>query len=91
MEFFIALQAFIASVLFKKDDYNFTKKTFNPVKVIVNMLVIGNIWFTGYLIVTLNHVQEVVESNCPAVMKTEPDIFLRLPEESKHTKAQEKP
>lgn len=91
MEFVIALQAFIASVLFKKDDCNFTKKTFNPVKVIVNMLVIGNIWFTGYLIVTLNHVQEVVESNCPAVIKTAPDIFLRLPEESKHTKAKEKP
>lgn len=75
MEFVLALQAFIGSVLFKKDDYNFTKKTFNPVKVIINTLIIGNIWFTGYLIMTLQHVQKVVEEKCPAVVPSAPDIF----------------
>lgn len=79
MEFVLALQAFIISVLFKKDDYNFTKKTFNPVKVIINTLIIGNMWFTGYLIMTLHHVQKVVEEKCPAVVPSTPDIFFRPP------------
>ena len=81
MEFALALQAFIVSVLFKKDDYNFTKKTFNPVKVIINTLIIGNIWFTGYLIVTLQHVQKVVEDKCPAVLPSVPDIFFSPPDD----------
>ena len=89
MEFVIALQAFIASVLFKKDDYNFSKKTFNPVKVLINMLILGNVWFTGYLIVTLYHVQRVVESSCPAVIDGTPDIFFRPPEDD--PQAKEKP
>ena len=83
MEFVLAVQAFIVSVLFKKDDYNFTKKTFNPVKVIINTLIIGNIWFTGYLIVTLQHVQKVVEEKCPAVLPSTPDIFFTPHDEDK--------
>ena len=81
MEFVIALQAFIGSVLFRKDEYNFTKKTFNPVKVVINMLILANIWFTGYLILTLRHVQVVVEASCPTVIDSKPDIFFRIPEE----------
>ena len=90
MEFVIALQAFIASVLFKKDDYNFAKKTFNPVKILINALILGNIWFTGYLVVTLQHVLKVVESSCPAVINSAPDIFLSPPEETANPQAKEK-
>lgn len=90
MEFVIALQAFIVSVLFKKDDYNFNKKTFNPVKILVNALILGNIWFTGYLIVTLQHVLKVVESSCPTVINSAPDIFLRPPEETANPQTKEK-
>ena len=86
MEFVLALQAFIGSVLFKKEDYNFTKKTFNPVKVIINTLIIGNIWFTGYLIVTLQHVQKVVEEKCPAVVPSAPDIFFIPPDDLRDKK-----
>lgn len=80
MEFVLALQAFIVSVLFKDDEYNFKKKTFNPIKVMISLFVIGNIWFTGYLVVTLQHLHSVFESKCSAVTITTPDIFFRLPE-----------
>ena len=90
MEFVIALQAFIATVLFKKDDYNFTKKTFNPIKVLINALILGNIWFTGYLVVTLQRVQKVVESNCPAAINSAPDIFFIPPEETANPQVKEK-
>ena len=65
MEYFTALQIFITSVLFNKSEFNFKSKNFNPVKIVIVIALIMNLWFTIYLLMTLNKVHDRIQIMCP--------------------------
>lgn len=79
IEFFTALKYFVSAVLIDKGEYNFRSKKFNPVKVMINFILIGNLWFTGFLLTKLYHIQQVIEVNCPSIFKIESDVFHNRP------------
>lgn len=68
MEYITALQMFIVSVLFDKNDYNFKHKNFKPLKVLVVFALLGNLWFTVYLLNTIHRIQQRVEKECPGLL-----------------------
>lgn len=69
MEYIAALQMFIVTVLSDKGDFNFKSKKFNPLKVLINCILIGNIWFTAYLLNTIHRIQQAMEVSCPAILE----------------------
>lgn len=68
MEYIAALQTFVMTVLFDKGDYNFKHKNFKPIKVMVMFALIGNIWFTAYLLNTIYRIQQLLEKECPTLL-----------------------
>lgn len=67
MEYFTALQIFITSILFNKSEFNFKSKSFNPVKIVIIIALLINLWFTLYLLNTLNRVHNKIEQVCPQI------------------------
>jgi uncharacterized protein YacL len=67
MEYFTALQIFITSILFNKSEFNFKSKNFNPVKIVIIIALLINLWFTLYLLNTLNRVHNKIEQVCPQI------------------------
>lgn len=61
------LEVFVLSVLMDKTEYNFTHKNFKPVKLVMIILLMTNVIFTGYLMVVLNRTYNVIEKECPVV------------------------
>ena len=65
MDYFTALHIFITSVLFKNTDLNYKSKLFNPVKAIVFVAIVTNIWLTIYLFSILVKVRNKILLVCP--------------------------
>lgn len=72
--YFKILEAFILKTLFNKGEYNITSKEFNPIKFFTIILLVANVFFTGYLMVQLNKVHDVIQERCPQIFteKKEP-------------------
>ena len=72
--YFKILEAFILKTLFNKGEYNITSKEFNPIKFFTILLLVANVFFTGYLLVQLNKVHGVIQEKCPQIFteKKEP-------------------
>lgn len=64
------LETFVLGVLMDKTEYNFFHKNFRPVKLLVILLLTGNVAFTVYLLAKFNRVHEVIVAQCPSVFET---------------------
>lgn len=69
MTYLKLLETFVLSVLMDKSEYNFFHKNFRPVKLLVIMVLSGNVIFTGYLLSKFNRVHEVIAQRCPVVFE----------------------
>lgn len=70
MTYLKLLETFVLGVLMDKNEYNFFHKNFRPIKLLVILLLSGNVMFTIYLLGKFNRVHEVIVAHCPAVFET---------------------
>lgn len=61
------LETFIFSVLLDKNEYNIFHKNFKPIKIIVILILFGNVFFSVYLMNTLFKVHQRIEVLCPVI------------------------
>lgn len=61
------LETFIFSVLLDKNDYNIFHKNFKPIKIMVILILFGNVFFSMYLMNTLFKVHQRIEEICPNI------------------------
>lgn len=68
MSYIKLLVTFVLTVLMDKTEYNFFHKNFRPVKLIIITGFLCNVVFTGYLLVKLNRIHEVIVEQCPNIL-----------------------
>lgn len=61
------LETFIFSVLLDKSEYNIFHKNFKPIKIMVILILFGNVGFSVYLMNTLFKVHQRIEAMCPII------------------------
>lgn len=66
--YFKILEIFILKTLFNTGEYNITSKNFNPIKFIIILFLVSNVFFTIFLLIRLNDIHEHLEKTCPAVL-----------------------
>lgn len=70
MTYLKLLETFVLGVLMDKNEYNFFHKNFRPIKLLVILLLSGNVMFTVYLLGKFNRVHQVIVARCPDVFET---------------------
>lgn len=85
MTYLKLLETFVLGVLMDKNEYNFFHKNFRPIKLLVILLLSGNVIFTGYLLTKFNRVHQVIVEHCPAVFESDfpPEEVVIAPEKKK--------
>lgn len=63
------LEVFVLNILFSKNEYNVFHKNFKPVKVLVILFLVGNLFFSIYLINVIMKINSNVHEICPDVFK----------------------
>lgn len=82
--YFKLLETFVLHVLFSRDEYNVRSKNFNPVKVVIMLLLVGNVFFSAYLYGKLAESYTVIETFCPILAReidkglTKEQLFQKL-------------
>lgn len=59
---------FLTGILFSRDEYNVGSKHFNPLRVIVVLILVGNLIFTVYLIRHIVTIHDRLKEVCPSVL-----------------------
>ena len=67
--FFSILEAFVLKTIFNKDEYNFSSKNFNPVKLVVMAVLILNTIILIFFFYKMSNMYTIIEKECPAVLK----------------------
>ena len=62
------LEVFILKTLFHKGEYNITSKDFNPIKVFSIFFLVGNVFFTIYLLGQFSKVHDIIQKQCPNIL-----------------------
>lgn len=77
------LESFLLKTLFSKDEYNVNSKLFNPLKLIVIIVLVLNVVLTFYMFIKLNKIYATVETECPVVLnkiqETTSEVHITLP------------
>lgn len=69
LTFIKILEKFILPLLFSKDEYNFKSNKFNPLRLIIIVILVANMFFTGYILNKLAKIYDLIQKECPAVIK----------------------
>lgn len=69
LAFFKLLEKFILPLLFHKDEYNIKSSKFNPLRLIVVIFLVANLFFTFYLLKKITHIHDLIKKECPAFIK----------------------
>lgn len=69
MAYLKLLEVFVLSVLMDKTEYNFFHKNFKPLRVIAISILVGNLFFTFYLVSVLNKTHQLLEQSCPQIFE----------------------
>jgi hypothetical protein len=67
--YFKLLEIFILRTLFSRGEYNITSKNFNPIKFFTILILIGNVFFTVYLITKILDLHDKLTAECPSVFE----------------------
>lgn len=65
--YFKLLELFILRTLFNKDEYKITSKNFNPFRFLIIMILVGNFFFTMFLLYKVSVFYDKVNKECPSV------------------------
>ena len=68
MAYLKILEVFVLSILMDKTEYNFFHKNFKPLKLVTVIILVGNLFFTGYLVMVLDRTYKKLEKACPQVL-----------------------
>lgn len=60
---------FILKTLFNKGEYNIKSKNFNPIKFFTILLLVMNVPFSVYLIIKINKIYLLINSECPTLIE----------------------
>lgn len=66
--YFKLLEIFILRTIFSNEEYNITSKNFNPIKFFTILLLIGNVFFTIFLLNQVSKLYDKVNKECPSVL-----------------------
>jgi len=77
--YFRLLEIFILRTLFAKDEYNFTSKAFNPIKLFIILILVGNLIFTIYLLNRLHTIHHIIYERCPELLSLTPEVVPNTP------------
>ena len=83
MTYLKLLETFVLGVLMDKNEYNFFHKNFRPIKLLVILLLSGNVMFTVYLLGKFNRLHQVIVAHCPAVFETPTQVVHKLTTQEK--------
>lgn len=83
MTYLKLLETFVLGVLMDKNEYNFFHKNFRPIKLLVILLLSGNVMFTVYLLGKFNRLHQVIVAHCPAVFETPTQVVHKLTAQEK--------
>lgn len=68
MGYFKILESFLLATLFSKNEYNANSKEFKPLKILVTIILVLNLFLTVYMFIHLSEVYVKVAKTCPAVL-----------------------